>query len=170
MTTSPVTDYQKTIRVQAPPGALFDALTTASGLTAWWTGAAGSGDTGGELEFFMSAPDPLLIHVDEATRPTSVRWTVTECSFEPDWVGTRPTFTITPVEGTSSDRASSDTEVSELEFRHHGLTEELDCIEMCTRGWDHYIASLREYVETGRGSPRGSDADNARRVPNESSV
>ena len=165
MTTSPVTDYQKTIRVQAPPEAVFDALTTASGLTAWWTAAAGSGDTGGELQFFMSAPDPLLIHVDEATRPTSVRWTVTECSFEPDWVGTRPTFTITAVEGTSSDR-----EVSELEFHHHGLTEELDCIEMCTRGWDHYIASLREYVETGRGSPRGSDADNARRVPNHSSV
>ena len=127
MTTFPITDYQKTIRVQAPPDALFDALTTASGLTAWWTGAAGSGDTGGELEFFMSAPDPLLIHVDEATRPTSVRWTVTECSFEPDWVGTRPTFSISPVEGGAS----------ELEFRHHGLTNELDCIDMCARGWDH---------------------------------
>jgi uncharacterized protein YndB with AHSA1/START domain len=165
MTTSPITDYEKKLRVQAPPEALFDALTTASGLSAWWTRATGSGDTGGELRFFMSAPDPLLIHVDEATRPTSVRWTVTECSFEPDWVGTRPTFTITPVEGTSSDR-----EVSELEFRHHGLTEELDCIDMCTQGWDHFIASLRDYVETGHGSPRGSDADNARRVPNDPSV
>jgi uncharacterized protein YndB with AHSA1/START domain len=165
MTTSPITDYQKTTQVQAPPDALFDALTTASGLTAWWTPAAGSGDTGGELQFFMSAPDPLLVRVDEATRPTSVRWTVTECSFEPDWVGTQPTFTITPVEGASSDRA-----VSELEFRHHGLTNELDCIEMCTQGWDHYLASLRDYVETGRGSPRGSDADNARRVPDDSSV
>jgi uncharacterized protein YndB with AHSA1/START domain len=153
MTTSPITDYQKTIRVQARPAALFDALTTASGLSAWWTEAAGSGATAGELKFFMTAPDPLLVHVDEATRPTSVRWTVTECSFEPDWVGTQPAFTITPVEEGAS----------ELEFRHHGLTNELECIDMCTRGWDHYMASLREYLETGHGNPRGSDADNARR-------
>jgi uncharacterized protein YndB with AHSA1/START domain len=165
MTTFPITDYQKAIRVQAPPAALFDALTTASGLTAWWTPAAGSGGTDGELQFFMSAPDPLLIHVDEAARPTSVRWTVTECSFEPDWVGTRPTFTITPGEDTSSDR-----EVSELEFRHHGLTNELDCIEMCTRGWDHYLGSLRDYVETGHGSPRGSEEDIARRAAHDASV
>jgi hypothetical protein len=29
-------DYQKTIRVNASPGALFDALTSVSGLAAWW--------------------------------------------------------------------------------------------------------------------------------------
>ena len=80
--------------------------------------------------------------------------TVTDCRFLPDWVGTRPTFTITPV----------DDDASELRFRHHGLTPELDCIEMCTRGWDHFLVSLRAYVEVGRGSPSGSSADNARRA------
>jgi uncharacterized protein YndB with AHSA1/START domain len=152
MTTT--TDYQKTVRVEATPDALFDALTTADGLTAWWTPAAGSGETDGRLEFFMSAPEPLVVHVDEARRPNAVQWTVTECSFEPDWVGTRPTFTITPVDG----------DACELEFVHVGLTSELDCIDMCTAGWNHYLASLRDYVETGHGSPRGSDADQARRA------
>jgi uncharacterized protein YndB with AHSA1/START domain len=147
-------DYQKTIRVKASPGALFDALTTVSGLTAWWTRATGSCDAGGELKFFFDSPEPLLMHVDQATRPTSVQWTVNECSFLPDWVGTRPTFTITPVDG----------DASELQFRHHGLTTELDCIEQCTRGWDHFLASLRTYVEVGRGMPRGSEADKARRM------
>ena len=94
------------------------------------------------------------MHVDQATRPTSVQWTVTGCNFLPDWVGTRPTFTITPVDG----------DASELRFRHQGLTPDLDCIEMCTRGWDHFLVSFRDYVEVGRGSPRGSDADTARRV------
>jgi uncharacterized protein YndB with AHSA1/START domain len=147
------TDYQKTNRIKADPEALFDALSTTSGLGAWWVPATGSGEAGGELKFQMSFPDPLVIHVDEAT-PASVRWNVTDCSFEPDWVGTRPTFTITPIDGDSV----------ELHFRHHGLTSELECIEMCTRGWDHYMASLREYVETGDGSPRGSSADMARRA------
>jgi uncharacterized protein YndB with AHSA1/START domain len=150
--TSP--DYTKTIAVHASADVLYDAITTPAGLSAWWTEAAGSGDTGGELRFSMSAPDPLRVHVDAATRPTAVRWTVTECRFEPEWVGTHPTFTITPV----------DDDAAELDFRHVGLTDELECIDMCTRGWDHYLASLRTYVETGHGHPRGSDADLARRA------
>jgi hypothetical protein len=145
-------DYQKTIRVKAPPAALFDALISVSGLTAWWARATGSGEAGGELKFFMNSPEPLVIHVDQAIRPTSVQWTVTDCPFLPDWVGTHPAFTITPVEG----------DASELQFRHDGLTSELDCIEMCTRSWDHFIPSFRDYVETGQGSPQGSSTDMAR--------
>jgi uncharacterized protein YndB with AHSA1/START domain len=147
------TDYKKTIRVQASPAALFEALTTVKGLSAWWTDATGSGDTGGELRFSFGS-GTCVMHVDEATPSTSVRWTVTECAFEPDWVATRPSFTITPVDG----------DACELQFRHGGLTSELDCIDECTRGWDHFIVSLRDYVASGHGMPRGSDEDNARRV------
>ena len=147
------TDYQKTIRVHAEPGALFDALTTLPGLAGWWTSVTGSGDTGGELRFSFGS-GTCVVHVDEATRPSAVRWTVTECAFVPDWEGTRPTFTITLL----------DDGACELHFRHGGLTSELDCIEECTRGWDHFIVSLRDYVETGRGMPRGSSGDDARRV------
>ena len=147
------TDYQTTIRVKATPDAVFDALTTVTGLAAWWNPATGSGAAGGELRFIMSAPEPLVIHVDEATRPKTVHWLVTDCPFLPDWIGTRPTFTIAPVDG----------ETSELHFHHQGLSEELECIEMCTRSWNHYMTSLRDYLETGDGNPFGSPADLARR-------
>jgi uncharacterized protein YndB with AHSA1/START domain len=146
-------DYQTTISVNASPDALFDALTTVIGLAAWWNPATGSGETGGELRFIMNAPQPLVIHVDEATRPASVRWTVTDCPFLPDWIGTMPTFTITPAGGNTS----------ELHFRHQGLSEELECIDMCTRSWNHYVTSLRDYLEVGLGSPFGSPGDRARR-------
>jgi uncharacterized protein YndB with AHSA1/START domain len=147
-------DYEKTILIDAAPDAVFDALTTTDGLTAWWTRADGSGVTGGELVFTMNAPTPCVMHVDDATRPTHVQWTVTECDFEPDWVGTRPTFTITSVDGGAS----------EVHFVHQGLTPELECIDMCRRGWDHYMSSLHEYVEGGEGSPNGSPGDLARRA------
>jgi len=146
-------DYETTIRVKASPDALFDAVTALTGLAAWWNPATGSGESGGELRFVMNAPEPLVIHVDDATRPASVRWTVTDCPFLPDWIGTRPTFTITPVDG----------QTTELHFRHHGLNEELECINACTRSRNHYMTSLRDYVEVGRGSPLGSPADKARR-------
>ncbi|MGX7677549.1 SRPBCC family protein [Jatrophihabitans sp. DSM 45814] len=148
------TDYQRTVLVKALPGALFDALTTTAGLTAWWTQATGAGEAGGELKFFFEPPEPLVVNVDKATRPTSVQWTVKQCDFLSDWVGTRPSFTITAVGGGAA----------ELQFRHYGLTSELDCIQDCSRGWDHFLESLREYVEVGHGMPRGSDADKARRL------
>jgi uncharacterized protein YndB with AHSA1/START domain len=144
-------DYQNTIRVQASPGALFDAVTSVTALAAWWAPVEGSGDAGGELRFFMNVPEPLVIQVDDATRPAAVRWSVTECSFLTDWEGTHLTFTITPI----------DADTCELHFRHHGLTAELDCHDMCTRSWDHYMVSLRDYVEAGRGMPFGSPADRA---------
>jgi uncharacterized protein YndB with AHSA1/START domain len=146
-------DYQTTIRMKASPDALFDALTTVTGLAAWWNPATGSGETGGELRFIMNAPEPLVIHVDETTRPTLVRWTVTDCPFLPDWIGTRPTFSIAPV----------DSDTSELHFHHRGLSEELECIDMCTRSWNFYMTSLRDYLEMGRGNPYGSRADRVRR-------
>jgi uncharacterized protein YndB with AHSA1/START domain len=157
MTTS--TDYRISVRVDAPADAVFDAVTTTGGLTAWWSHATGSGTTGGDLQFPMVADQPpLAVHVDEATRPTTVRWTVTECTFMADWVGTRPTFTITPVDDGSCD----------LTFEHRGLDDGLECKEMCGRSWDHFVGtSLRELAEGGPGAPNRSPRDLARRAAEE---
>jgi uncharacterized protein YndB with AHSA1/START domain len=143
------TDYQKTIRLQASASEVFDALTTLTSLSSWWTRATGSGKAGGELRFFFDSPtDACVLRVDRADRPTLVKWTVTECAFLPDWVGTRPTFTITPVEGDGS----------ELHFRHHGLTPELECIEMCTLGWNSYLAKLGQYAGSGQYAESGQSS------------
>src|SRR5947209_3163614 len=107
--TTTTTDYGTTIRINAPADAVFDAVTTPEALAAWWSPVTGSGLTGGELRFPMVAGQPpLLIHVDEAIPPTTVRWTVLECTFMEDWVGTQPTFTITPI----------DEGVCQLTFQH----------------------------------------------------
>lgn len=132
---------------------VFDALTTATGLTAWWASATGDGDQGGELQLTMHAPEPLVLRVDEAVRPTRVGWTVVDCAFLPDWVGTRPVFDVV----TLGDGAC------EVHLRHHGLTSRLECMDMCARGWDHFTGSLRAHAETGHGSPVGSPGDLARR-------
>ncbi len=153
MTTA--TDYRTTVRINASADVVFDAVTTTKGLTAWWNPVTGSGETGGELRFPMNAPEPLVVRVDEAPPPTTVRWTVTECTFMTDWVGTRPTFTITPLDDASC----------EVQFMHKGLNDELECKDMCGRSWDHFVrTSLREYAERGAGHPNGSPRDRARRA------
>ena len=157
MTTT--TDYRTTIRVNAPADAAFDAVTTIEALTAWWSPVTGSGLTDGELRFPMVAGQPpLLVRVDEATRPTIVRWMVVECTFMEDWVGTRPTFTIRPIDAGSC----------ELTFEHLGLNDNLECKDMCSRSWDHFVGtSLREFVEGGPGAPNRSPRDLARRAAEE---
>jgi uncharacterized protein YndB with AHSA1/START domain len=153
------TDYSTTVRVNAPAEVVFDAITTTEALAAWWSPVTGSALAGGELRFPMVAGEPpLLIRVDEATRPAAVRWTVAECTFMEDWVGTRPTFTITP----AGDGAC------ELTFEHLGLTDELECKDMCSRSWDHFVrTSLRELAEGGPGAPNRSPRDLARRAAEE---
>jgi len=48
-----------------------------------------------------------------------------------------------------------------VRLAHRGIPE--DAVSDHTRGWDHYLASLRAYAETGHGHPRGSETDLARR-------
>jgi hypothetical protein len=154
------TDYRTTVLIKAPAHVVFHAVTTTEALTAWWSPVTGSGLTEGELRFPMVADHrPLLIRVDEATCPTTVRWTVTECTFMEDWVGTRPTFTITPIDDRSC----------ELSFEHRGLSDKLECKDVCSRSWDHFVGtSLRELAEGGTGAPNRSPRDLARRAAEES--
>lgn len=154
------TDYRTIVRINAPAEVVFDAITTTEALTAWWSPVTGSGLTGGELRFPMVADHPpLLVRVDEATRPTTVRWTVAECTFMDDWVGTQPTFSITAIDNGSC----------ELTFEHRGLNDKLECKDMCSRSWDHFVGtSLRELVQGGTGAPNRSPRDLARRAAEES--
>jgi uncharacterized protein YndB with AHSA1/START domain len=156
---STTTDYRTTVRVNTPADVVFDQVTSPEALTAWWSPVTGSGMTGGELRFPMVAGQPpLLIRVDEASRPTTVRWTVLECTFMQDWVGTQPTFTITALDDRSC----------ELAFEHRGLNDELECKDMCGRSWNHFIrTSLRELAEGGPGAPNRSPRDLARRAAEE---
>ncbi len=148
----PDQDYQARVAFAASPDAVFEALTTTEGLAGWWTPVTGDGLTGGELTFSFGPAARAVMRVDAAEPGTGVRWTCLACHVE-DWVGTTVHFDLeaTPAGGT------------ELRFRHAGLTPRLECYSDCKSGWDHFIPSLRAYVETGTGNPNGSEADQARR-------
>jgi uncharacterized protein YndB with AHSA1/START domain len=138
-------DYTSRIHIQAPPEAVFRALTTVTGVAGWWGPASGSGAEGGELRLAFSFDEPQVFHVDIAKRPTAVVWTVREGSWLPDWTGTTISFQL----------SAGQPDGCELNFRHQGLTPKLECYGSCSKGWDQVLPSLRDYVETGSGSPWG---------------
>ncbi len=134
-------DFRSTMTFAAAPDAVFSALTDIDALTGWWTPAGGSAGAGDRLHFLMGYQQ-VVIQVDEADRPSRVRWSVLDCEPAPDWVGTSITFDLEPI-GAGT----------ELRFHHHGLNPRLECFETCRAGWTHYLASLVDYVDRGAGSP-----------------
>ncbi|MGH3274793.1 MAG: SRPBCC family protein [Streptosporangiaceae bacterium] len=137
---SPTTgnSYTRTLTAQTTPDKVFDALTNPAAVTSWWNAASvtGSGQAGGELRItFGTEPEPTVMRVLAADRPDVVIWDVAASPLVPDWVGTRPTFTITPVG-----------DACRLDFAHHGLIPDLDCFDRCARDWGHFLIRISEYL------------------------
>src|SRR6185437_10492950 len=135
-------DFTATLEIKVSPQSVFDALITPADLTNWWTPASGSGTSAGEL-VFRFGDLRANCHVDDAEPASRVRWTVLLCEPVPDWVRTNIAFDLTPVEGGGT----------RLDFRHHGLTSQLECFEMCSSGWTRHLGSLLTYLEAGHGNP-----------------
>jgi uncharacterized protein YndB with AHSA1/START domain len=137
-------DYARQVHISASPERVFQILTTPAEFAAWWAPATGSATEDGELQVtFDGIEDPLALRVKQAARPSAVIWEVQACTFLPDWVGTTPAFTLSEAGIGGCD----------LRFRHEGLSPQLECYDMCRAGWDQYLPSLRDYIETGAGNP-----------------
>ena len=128
------TDFVSTITFESPIDRVVSALTDPAGLSRWWVPASGSGLQGGELTFLFPV-EKLVVRVDEANR-SLVRWTPLVCEPLPDWVGTSITFTLRETEEGGS----------QMVFRHAGLAQ-LECFELCRKGWEHYLPRLVDYVD-----------------------
>jgi len=136
------------VQLDRPPGEVFDAIIHPS---AWWSDTieGDAGAVGAEFEFDSPGHHLWKFRVVEASRPTLVRWEVTDDSStefvtdHTEWNGTEVRFEITPVG-----------DGSRLRFTHDGLVPQFECFEACSLGWTGYIQqSLRDLVTTGYGQP-----------------
>jgi uncharacterized protein YndB with AHSA1/START domain len=135
-------DFESTKALSALPEKVIAALRTVEGITDWWGPTTGSAEIGGTFEVsFQEHKQVIVLHVEESEEGLVV-WTVKETPRTPEWVGTSIAFDVA---------ASRDG--STLHFRHHGLTPQLECFDMCHAGWTHYLGSLVSYVDTGEGQP-----------------
>jgi uncharacterized protein YndB with AHSA1/START domain len=136
------TDFVRTYDFAAAPDRVFDAITQAGGVTAWWAPTTGSGLAGGLLEVTFGPHSGVQLEVAEADRPSLVTWDVPDCTAMTDWVGSTIHFALS---GTADGGTT-------LHFTHVGLGE-LDCLEQCTEGWERHLRSLVSLVDTGAGAP-----------------
>ncbi len=140
--------YTKTLLIHASPQQLYRALTTIPGLKSWWTG-----DTilnNGDIRFGFREGIFQTMRVLDAVPDKKVLW---ECIAQyfpvegttqtDEWVGTRIAFDI---------QAAPD-DSSTLVFTHIGLTPRDVCYDQCNVGWNHFLGSLKRYLEQGMGTP-----------------
>ena len=142
--------FQQSLDINAKPAAVYAALTTLDGLRSWWTqDCDGNPAAGGTLHFRFGSNAAKDMRVERLAPQQEVRWRCTyadiavgNLSRRDEWVGTDLIFRLAPQgDGTR------------LEFEHIGLEPALECYEMCNRGWNYFLKSLRQFAETGYGTP-----------------
>src|SRR4051812_33212154 len=147
--------YQQTLALRAPPAAVYAALTTPAGLHGWWTDDCDvATEAGAELRVRFDATHKEM-RIEHLEPGREVRWlcvgahiAVGKLAARDEWVGTRLVFRIA-AEGDGRSR---------LEFEHIGLVPEIACYGMCSDAWRHFLGSLQQFVETGRGTPHRNAA------------
>jgi uncharacterized protein YndB with AHSA1/START domain len=143
-------NYQRSFTVAATPAAVFAAVGTIEGLRAWWTRECeGNAAVGGTIHFRFGATYKDM-RVESAEPGREVRWLCTRAHIDMDafkrkdeWVGTEMVFRI-------SDAGQGRTR---LDFEHIGLVPSFECFIVCQRGWQQFMGSLQQYLETGTGQP-----------------
>jgi uncharacterized protein YndB with AHSA1/START domain len=143
-----VTNFQSTIHIKASSSDVFKALT--SEISKWWTKEF-KGQSRNMLDEFTvrfgsSHKTMVVVGVIQDIR---VVWEcldavidLPELDNKSEWEGTRMGWTI--------DEEDSYTNLS---LMHVGLTPELECYQVCEQGWNTYMQSLKQYLETGTGKP-----------------
>ncbi len=135
-------DYTYEMQVHAPLPEIIAAVTDGDSICRWWTAATSSERDGDSVRLSRDDAPFVFFTLDHAPGTTEVTWTVTTCVME-DWVGTKPSFSVRP----------NDDGTCAVVFRHIGLRPALECFDQCRAGWGHFMPSLHQFLESGRGRP-----------------
>jgi len=137
-------DIMHLFKFAVPREQAYQAIATADGIRKWWTSDADlEAFAGGQGEFrFYGGQSVHKVNVVESVLPQRIAWDVRE-SFRQEWVGTNIVFSLRP-----------DDNGTELLFAHRGFLKADEAYALFTTGWGIYLASLKEYLEKGQGTPR----------------
>lgn len=148
---NPPDHYTCKLIIEAPASTVYAALTTQSGLRGWWTADCDAGTGVGAQATFRFDETFKVMRIERLLQDAEVCWQCVQAHIDApglltrtdEWIGTSILFLLIP-------RSSSETL---LEFEHIGLAPQVECYEICTRGWQQFLASLKSYAETGKGTP-----------------
>lgn len=124
------------------PENVFKALTQQDEIERWWaTDLSVRPEVGSRAEFrFRQRAFVLQLEIAELVANEKVLWLARKVT--PIWEGTRITWQITPVENGTK-----------VHFNHDGFAQADKGYEQVRENWEYFLASLKSYLETGKGTP-----------------
>ena len=145
--------YHCTVTYQVSPEKVYQSLTKAEGLKNWWTQDCkiSLAEIGSKSTFRFGSTYKAM-EIKELIPNEKIDWKCVEHSYSDqnftksdEWVDTEIVFYLT--KGLNGN-------TTELNFIHKGLTKELECFDLCQKGWNYFLKeSLKAYLETGKGKP-----------------
>lgn len=133
----------KEFTIAATPESVFKALTQQDGIARWWTDDLSVKPEVGslaEFRFHRWGGNALQFEIAELEQDKKVRWLSRQGP--PQWMGTSVTWQLTPVQNGTT-----------LSFSHDGFPRVDDVYERTSGNWNHFLDSLKSYMETGKGTP-----------------
>ncbi|HEX5353952.1 MAG TPA: SRPBCC domain-containing protein [Rhodanobacteraceae bacterium] len=143
-----MTDILHLIPIHASRDNVYRAIATAEGIRNWFsrdadldTGIGGSGEIR-----FANRQRVIRMKIDELAANGRVVWGVLSAAM-PTWSNTRIEFEM-----------STEGDGTMLHFAHRGFAQSDDFFAMSATAWGGFLLSLKQYVETGQGTPHPDDA------------
>ena len=127
--------------IKALPGKVYNAITKTGGLRGWWTVEAKADErVGGTAEFIFGERYYNKMEITNLLNNNKVKWKCIEGDKE--WIGTTFLFDLEEKDGSTI-----------LRFSQDNWKEETDFFASCNYNWGYYLKSLKQYCETGEGTP-----------------
>lgn len=133
-----------TIEVSAPASKILAALTTKEGIKAWFTADCDCDAAKHEATFrFRKATGTMqsTFRLDSADERTVAMTCIATLGNE-DWLGTKLSYELTPVGAGTRVR-----------LVHAGFASKSEVYDNTVKGWAYFLGSLKQYAETGVGTP-----------------
>jgi hypothetical protein len=141
-------NYKATIEVSKTPEEVFKSINS---VTKWWTeNLEGSSDKPNDVFKLLWGGDNFVdIKIIEFIPDKKVVWQVTDSYL--DWLKDKHEWTNTKM----SFEISTHDNKTKMTFTHIGLVPEVECYDMCVKGWDQYVkGSLLKLITEGEGQPQ----------------
>ncbi len=134
--------------IAATPEKVFRALTEQQRMEAWWAPQVVTEPKVGsmvEATFHVGSPQQFVIKMEVSNLEVShkVEWIPRQGA--PEWIGTHIIWDLAPFD-----------QGTRVVFRQRGFAIDSADGNLPGRdGWDFYLGSLKDYLETGKGNPGG---------------
>jgi uncharacterized protein YndB with AHSA1/START domain len=132
------------LAIEAAPQRVWSALTSPEEIAHWWTDDLSVAPEVGSLAEFRFSQGTFVIQfeVAELEQDEKVRWITRQGPSTGHWEGTSVTWELTPVHNGTR-----------LVFTHSGFAQADRRYELTHAWWEHFLGSLKSYLETGKGTP-----------------